>query len=131
ANGDLLVSSGRTEMREQAPEIYQDTARGRVPVNGRYRMLDARTVGFEIDEYDVSQPLVIDPVISYSTYLGGSGTSMVTGLALDGGGNLYATGWTDALNFPIAGAVQAGHQGGVDAFVVKLNQAGTSYRHAT
>jgi hypothetical protein len=130
-NGDLVVGGAGVELREQAPGIYQETALGRVAVKGRYRMLGARTVGFEIEAYDASQPLVIDPVLSYATYLGGSGQSAVTGLAADASGNLYVTGWTEALNFPIAGAFQAANQGGVDAFVVKLNPAGTSFVYAT
>ncbi len=88
-------------------------------------------MGFELGPYDSSQSLIIDPVVSYSTYLGGSSTGAVTGLAVDSAGDLYATGWTAALNFPIAGAVQATNQGGVDAFVVKLNAAGTALIYAT
>jgi hypothetical protein len=131
ANGDLVVSSKSGELREAAPEIYQDSTAGRVPVAGRYRMLGERTVGFDIGAYDSSKPLIIDPTISYSTYLGGTGMGAVTGVAVDGSGNLYATGWTEALNFPIAGAAQASSGGGVDAFVVKLNAAGTSIVYAT
>ena len=70
AGGDLIVSVRRSELREEAPEIYQDLDRGRVHLNGRYRLLGPRTVGFEIDGYDPFKPLVIDPSVSYSTYLG-------------------------------------------------------------
>jgi hypothetical protein len=75
---------------ETAPEIYQDSTSGRVSVAGRYRLLNARTAGFEVDAYDRALPLVIDPVISYATYMGGSGLGAVTGVALDSAGNLYA-----------------------------------------
>ena len=91
---------------EAAPEIYQDSASGRVTIVGRYRLLDARTAGFEVDAYNPVLPLVIDPVISYATYMGGSGLGAVTGVALDSAGNLYAAGWTEALNFPILLAEQ-------------------------
>ena len=131
-NGDLVVhTGGGGEFREEAPEIYQELGGRRVHVDGRYRLFDPRTVGFEIDSYDISKALVIDPTISYGTYLGGSGMGNVTGLAVDGGANLYVTGWTEALNFPIAGAYQAANTGGVDAFVVKLNSAGTAIVYAT
>ena len=126
-NGDLLIGS----IREHAPVIYQDTPQGRRSITGRYLRLDETTVGFEVEDYDSSLPLVIDPVISYSTYLGGSGTGSVTGMTVDSVGNLYVTGWTAALNFPIAGPVQASNQGGVDAFVVKINPAGTAIVYAT
>lgn len=106
---------------EAAPEIYQDSASSRATLVGRYHLLDARTAGFEVDSYDRSLPLVIDPAISYATYMGGSGLGAVTGVALDSSGNLYATGWTEALNFPILLAEQAANAGGVDAFVVKVS----------
>jgi hypothetical protein len=122
-NGDLLIG----KLREQAPKIYQ----GSLPVGGRYHVFDNYSVGFEIDAYDTSTPLIIDPVISYATYMGGSSLGAVTALAVDAGGNLYATGWTEALDFPISGAVQVANQGGVDAFVVKMNPAGTSLVYAT
>lgn len=128
AEGGLHMGS----LQESAPSIYQETGAGRVvPVDGRYRLLDAHTAGFEIGAYDRTRPLVIDPVISYATYLGGSGLGAVTGVALDAAGDLYATGWTEALNFPTVGAVQATNLGGVDAFVVKVNPTGSALIYAT
>ena len=131
ANGDLIARSAGSELRERAPEIFQETAGGRAHVAGRYRLIDEHTAGFEVDSYDASLPLVIDPVISYSTYLGGTGISAVTGVAVDSGGNSYVTGWTEALDFPIAGALQAANRGGVDAFVAKFNPTGTALVYAT
>lgn len=116
---------------EAAPDIFQDAASGRASVAGRYRLLDARTAGFEVDAYDRTLPLVIDPVISYATYMGGTGLGAVTGVALDSAGNLYAAGWTEALNFPILLAEQAANAGGVDAFVVKVSPSGAGLIYAT
>jgi len=130
-NGDLEVSESGSELREKAPDIYQDSAAGRTHIGGRYRLLDQNTVGFEVDTYDESRPLVIDPPVSYSTYLGGSSMGSVTGVAADGSGNIYAAGWTESLNFPVSGAIQAANRGGVDAFVVKLNSSGTALVYAT
>ena len=110
-HGDLLIEAAGMQLREEAPEIYQESGGGRVHIYGRYRMTGPRTIGFEIDAFDASQPLVIDPVISYCTYLGGSAMGAVTGLAVDAGGNLYVAGWTEALDFPIAGAIQAFNKG--------------------
>ena len=90
-----------------------------------------RAVGFDVEDYDRSLPLVIDPVISYATYMGGTGLGAVTGIALDSSGDLYAAGWTEALNFPIMVAEQAVNAGGVDAFIVKLNPAGNALLYAT
>ncbi len=131
ANGELVVNTATGELREAAPEIYQDVAGQHVKIEGHYRMLADRVVGFEIGPYDRTQTLVIDPTISYSTYLGGSAAGTVTAVAVDSADNLYVTGWTSALNFPIVGAVQSSDQGGVDAFVVKLNAAGTAIVYAT
>src|SRR5579863_247003 len=131
-NGDLLIRDGNAEAREAAPVIYQEAAEHRhVEIPGRYRLLDAHTVGFEIDAYDRSRPLIIDPVLSYATYLGGSGLSAVTGAAVDSSGNLYVTGWTASLDFHIVTPVQASNAGGVDAFVAKLNPAGSGLVYAT
>ncbi|HSR05711.1 MAG TPA: SBBP repeat-containing protein, partial [Bryobacteraceae bacterium] len=127
ANGCLHAA----DLTEDAPEIYQDTPSGRNSVAGRYRLLDAHTAGFEIDGYDTSLPLVIDPVISYATYMGGTGLGAVTGVAIDSASDLYAAGWTEALNFPIVLAAQAASGGSVDAFIVKLNPTGTALLYAT
>lgn len=129
--GDLIVHGENSTLYEHAPEIYQNTPSRRRAIRGRFLKLDENTVGFAVDPYDESLPLVIDPVLSYSTYLGGSGIGAVTSLALDAGGNLYATGWTEALDFPIAGAFQSSLKGGVDAFVVKFNPAGSALLYAT
>lgn len=115
-DGELIVSIEAGEFREQAPVIFQNSGSPRDHVNGRYRMLGPRTVGFEIGTYDMTRPLVIDPVITYCNYLGGAGVGAVTSIAVDSSGNLYVAGWTEALNFPIAGAVQSLNRGGVDAF---------------
>jgi hypothetical protein len=117
--------------REGAPEIFQVIGGKNVKIAGRYRLLDQYTVGFEIGPYNRSLPLVIDPTISYCSYLGGSSTTAITGIALDPGANLYMTGWTDALNFPVDVPYQAVNAGGVDVFVAKLSAAGTGLLYAT
>jgi len=114
--------------REAAPEIYQQAGSVRVKIAGHYRLINPHTVGFELGAYDTTRPLVIDPVISYSTYLGGSSPTDITGIALDPSANLYVTGWTSALDFPINGAIYAANQGGDDIIVAKLNAAGTALR---
>ena len=60
-----------------------------------------------LPDYDITRPLIIDPVISYSTYLGGTGQSAVTALTVDAAGNLYAAGWTESIDFPVSNAIQA------------------------
>ena len=84
-------------------------------------------MGFEIDAFDGALPLIIDPLVSYSNYLGGA----VTGVTVDSAGNLYATGWTQAFDFPIVGTYQRPNHGSADAFVVKLNASGSALIYAT
>lgn len=119
------------KFREPAPEIYQQVGSVRVKIAGRYRLITPHTVGFELGAYDTTRPLVIDPVISYCTYLGGSSPTDITSIALDSSANLYVTGWTSALDFPIDGAIYAANQGGDDIIVAKLNAAGTALIYAT
>jgi hypothetical protein len=128
AQGNLI--SGDL-FQEAAPEIYQQAGTRRMKIAGRYRLLDPHTVGFEIGFYDTSLPLVIDPTVSYCSYLGGSSTTAITGIALDSSANLYMTGWTDSLNFPIDGAYQAANAGSVNVIVAKLSAAGTGLLYAT
>ncbi len=126
-NGDLLISNGRAEAREEAPVVFQNGMR----IPGRYLLLDEHTAGFEIGPFDSSQPLLIDPVLSYATYYGGTGMSDVTSLAVDTSGDLYVAGWTESLNAQIAAPIQASNGGGVDAFVAKLNPSGSALLYAT
>jgi hypothetical protein len=135
ANGDLMVGigtgTGVAELHEQAPTAYQEVDGVRHPIEAGYRILRGDTVVFDLADYDVTRPLIIDPVISYSTYLGGTAQSTVTALAVDASGNLYAAGWTEAIDFPVSNAIQAVNGGGVDAFVFKLNAAGSTLLYAT
>ncbi len=125
--GELMVHGRQAELTEDTPVVFQAGRK----IGGRYHLLSANTVGFEIDAYDRTQPLIIDPTITYSTYLGGSSMGAITGVAVDSSDNVYVTGWTEAPDFPIAGAYQAIDAGGVDAIVAKLNASGTSLIYAT
>src|SRR5580698_10099502 len=129
--GELLVRDKQIELREEAPLVYQKSAAGRVTIPSQFKLENANTVGFEIGAYDPALPLVIDPVISYASYLGGTGLGAVTALALDSSGNLYVAGWTEAVNFPVLSPFQGSNAGGVDVFVAKLNAAGNALVYAT
>ena len=135
ARGDLVVGigtgRGAAELHDQAPTAYQEFDGMRHPVEARYRIVHGKTVAFDLGDYDITRPLVIDPVISYSTYVGGTAMSGVTALAVDAFGNLYAAGWTETIDFPVSNAIQAVNAGGVDAFVFKLNPTGSTLLYAT
>ena len=84
------------------------------------------------DRYDSRYPLVIDPGLIYSTYLGGSSYDEGFGIAIDAVGNAYITGFTSSTNFPVTpGAFQAVQKGSFNAFVTKLNATGTALVYST
>ncbi len=121
--GDLVIVTPVGEVRQHKPVIYQEKSGVKQEVAGRYVVKANNEVGFKVASYDRKMPLVIDPVLSYSTFLGGSGDDLANAIAVDSYGNAYVTGRTSSLNFPTTpGAFQAG--GIWDAFVIKLNPAG-------
>ena len=130
AAGDLVLGTHGGEVRLQKPVLYQESNGTRHQISGGYAMRDG-VVGFEIGPYDPTVPLVIDPVLLYSSFLGGSQADNGTDVALDAAGNIYLTGSTASLNFPVANAAQPLKAEGSDAFVTKLNPAGTTLLYST
>ncbi len=92
--GDLAIKSGDAQVTLCKPVIYQETAAGRRAIDGRFRQLGPSTIGFEVAAYDHHRLLVIDPVLVYSSYLGGL-SAYDRGIAIDSSGGVYITGWTD------------------------------------
>jgi hypothetical protein len=90
-------------------------------------------VGFAVGSYDRGQPLVIDPLLSYSTYLGGNEQDSAIGIAVDSSGSAYLTGYTYSFNFPLANPIQRtlSLHSDPDAFVAKLNPAGSAHVYST
>lgn len=122
SRGELVLHTRGGQVVQHAPVIYQEMAGERRTVQGRYKVLSAREVGFSIGEYDHDLPLVIDPVVEFSTYIGGSGSDSCRGITSDSSGNLYITGLTNSTNLP---AATNAFGGGYDAFVTKLSSAGS------
>ena len=88
--------------------------------------------GFRLGAYDTRRPLVIDPVLAYSTYLGGSNIDNGESIAVDAAGAAYVAGLTSSAAFPTTpGALETSYNGGVDAFVAKLAPSGASLVYAT
>ena len=154
-NGDLVIAAHDGEVRFHRPLVYQPAASGPLSVvSGQLRratdngprtagyanrhLLDSRyiltadnRIRFEIPSYDKTRPLVIDPVLSYSTYLGGSGGDVGYGIAVDSSGSAYVTGSTGSANFPVKSDEQGTMAGGGDAFVTKFNAAGSGLIYST
>ncbi len=123
ADGALRVQMGDAEIVQHAPIVYQETINGRTNVVGRYSLTSANEVGFALDAFDPCLPLVIDPVLSYASYFGGGGDAGLA-IAADAAGNVYVTGSTTALDFPLRNPAQPSPGGGTDLFVSKFNAAG-------
>src|SRR5207302_854817 len=119
------------EVRFQKPVVYQEVEGVRREIPSSYMLKGARQVGFQVAAYDASQPLIIDPVLSYSTYLGGSGGNVGYGIAVDATGNTYVTGFTTGSFPTTAGAYQTTFGGGTDAFVTVLNALGSALLYST
>jgi hypothetical protein len=128
--GNLLLETRAGRLVQQAPVVYQDVDGERRPVGGAYRMNRGGDVSFEVGRYDPAHPLVIDPVLEYSTYLGGSSGDWGSAIAVDSAGNAYVTGHTDSPDFPEAGPYQQ-DQAGTDVFVTKLAPSGSIVVYST
>ncbi|HEY2964385.1 MAG TPA: SBBP repeat-containing protein [Pyrinomonadaceae bacterium] len=129
--GDLLLHTGIGDVLQSKPVAYQESEGIRQQVAIDYAVNGVNRIGFQLGAYDRSRPLIIDPVLVFSTYLGGSGFDQGYAIATDSNGNSYVTGQTAAIDFPVtAGAFQTNYGGG-DAFVAKLNPSGTGLLYAT
>jgi hypothetical protein len=125
--GDLLLAVAGGTLRQPRPFAYQSEGAERDAVDVRY-VLDGARVSFALGRYDRSRPLVIDPKIEYSTYLGGEASR----IAVDDAGSVYVTGTTYADTFPATpGALQPVRRGGADIFVAKLNPSGSALEWST
>jgi len=124
ARGDLVLG-GKSGVRQHKPFVYQETDSGRKEIDGRYVLLGPTLVGLELGPYDLEKQLIIDPILSYSTYLGGGGDDRLSLIAVDEGGNAYVTGQTNSADFPVSNAAQASYRGGLsDVFIAKLSATG-------
>jgi Beta-propeller repeat len=138
AHGDLVLRTAGGIIRQRAPVIYQEIDRRRHEIAGRYVLRGAHEIGFDVAAYDSSRPLVIDPVLVYSTYLGGHGGEGGL-IAVDGAGNAYLAGSTQSDDFPTTtGAFDTSFNGGgdrlgrlYDVFVTKLDASGSSLLYST
>jgi hypothetical protein len=160
ASGDLVLKVGDDVVRFHKPVVYQPAvaavssspspsvalASGSdarhsslVTRHCSFALASNNQVAFRVAGYDPKRVLVIDPVLSYSTYLGGSSTDVGQGIAVDTSGNAYVTGWTDSSDFPTVYPIQATYAGPPPAgnspccnvFVAKLNLAGSALVYST
>src|SRR4051794_27555101 len=138
--GELEVQTPAGLSRESAPVAWQDTSSGRARVQTRFDLLsgpddtDIVEYGFKLGSYDPARPLIVDPTITFAGFVGGNGNEEIDGVAIDGSGASYATGLTSSTDCtfePTAGAFDGTLNGGLDAFVVKVNPTGTGVVYET
>jgi hypothetical protein len=134
--GELVVRLNGSEIVQHQPVVYQNAGATRHEISGGYKLLDAHTVTFALGGYDHRLPLVIDPILSFSTYFGGNGSDIANAIAVDRNGFIYVAGetlstiWTNAS----AGAFQTNFHGGTitgDAFVAKFDSTGKTNLYFT
>ncbi len=150
--GDLILQTARGEIRQHAPIIYQEIGGVRKTVQGCYKIFETQEIGFEIGDYDQNETLVIDPILIYSTYLGGSDAFSTANdgtvsrgdigysVAVDENGFTYIAGAAHSTDFPLANAVQTQcsttlpnnpNFGCIDAFVTKFDQTRNELIYST
>ena len=132
--GDLILSTPAGPLRQHAPKLYREVQGRRRAVAGRYVLAGDKQVRFQVGASDALNPLVIDPVLSYSTYLSGSGADTAAGVAVDASGNMYVAGTTASTDFTVTpGAYQTYLRGSstLDVFVLKVNPSGTALVYST
>jgi len=141
ADGDLVIQTDGGEIRFYKPVVYQkkttvnrqSSIDNRQLLDGQYVLQASNQVRFKVPCYDHTRPLFIDPVLSYSTYLGGSVSDAGNGIAVDSSGNAYVAGLTLSTNFPTMNPYQATNKAGLygTAFVTKLNPVGSALVYST
>ena len=143
SDGDLVAEVNGQPVRFAKPYAYQKVAGLAKRVSAEYALSAPNKAELKLGDYDMNRELVIDPVMSYSTYLGGSQGDTANGIAVDASGNAYITGQTCSIGkdtnpvvFPsgnpnTTGTTAEGVLRACDAYVTKLNAAGSTVLFTT
>jgi hypothetical protein len=130
--GELICETDAGQLRGLPPTIYQIRDGKRVSVSGEYVALSDRSFGFRLNDPPSPELAVtIDPVLTYSTYLGGDQGDNGSGIAVDSSGSAYVTGQTFSASFPTRNPIDASYNSGGDVFVTKLSPLGDSLVYST
>ncbi|MDH7453927.1 SBBP repeat-containing protein [Luteimonas composti] len=123
--GNLVLGTEHGNLKQHKPVVYQWVDGARRAVEGAYALLAGNRVGFSLGDYDVRLPLVIDPVLSYSTFLGGDGWDSTAAIAVDGAGNTYVAGNTNSIEFAWDMGNDSEFSGVYDAYVCRFKAVGS------
>jgi photosystem II stability/assembly factor-like uncharacterized protein len=131
-SGDLLIETTAGQLRQHRPTTYQVIGGLRRAIPAHYALTGKRELRFVVDRFDERLPMVIDPVLSYSTFFGGQGSDMPNGVAVDAVGNVYIAGGTYSVDFPPrAGVHPTNTPRYSDVFIAKLNPSGSDLIYST
>ena len=134
SRGDVLMEVRGGKVVLQKPVIYQETDGVRREIAGSYSIEHDRQIRFSVGAYDHTQPLTVDPLLNYSTYVGGESSDAAAGIALDAAGDAYIAGETKSTTFPqvnpVSGTAPADLSEGT-VFVSELNPTGTALLYST
>lgn len=131
ANGDLMITTDMGTWRESAPEVFQLIGAERRVIPSSFQVSETDVVTFELGTFDSEYPLVIDPTLYFSTFLGGSDDDGGGDIAIDGDGNVLVMGGTRSSDFPLVNEVSATNFGNIDMFVSKLDPTGSALLFST
>jgi beta-propeller repeat-containing protein/HYDIN/CFA65/VesB family protein len=129
--GDLVLRLSDSKMRMKKPVIYQEVGGVKLTVNGDYTLSLSSEVSFRIGKFDRTHPLVIDPVLVYSTFLGGSIADGASQIAVDSSENIYVIGGALSNDFPLVNPLQSNKTGFSEAFVTKFDASGSNVIYST
>ena len=131
AAGNVVLDAVDRNLVEQAPVAWQERNGQRATVEARYSRAADGSFGFTLGAYDHAQPLIIDPTVVFSTYLGGSGADEARDVKVDATGNIYLVGTAASTDYPTQAAQQPNNRGLDDIVVTKLNPAGSAVLFST
>jgi uncharacterized protein (TIGR03437 family) len=139
SDGEMVLSTGAGEIRLRRPRIFQEVDGEQRPVSGAYELVGGTRAVFRLAAYNRARSLRIDPVLVYSSFLGGNGAAQggsdrARTVAVDGGGNIYLAGITESSSFPTSqGALQRSMSSGpkMDGFIAKLDPSGSALLYST
>jgi hypothetical protein len=132
-SGNLNIKTAAGTIRDEAPVAFQYGPDGRNKIPASFHLRSDITIGVAVDEYSRELPLIIDPSVSFSTFIGGSDSDNPTDMFVDDDGNVYIIGGTNSANFPTTTGAYLENQVNVsiDGFVIKINNNGTSAEYCT
>ena len=130
-NGDLIIRTASGELRHHKPIAYQVINGEKREVAAQFRQAKNGEIRFEVAPHDPQQALVIDPSLSYASYLGGNDYDIGTGIAVDSAGNIYVAGTANSLDFPTSPSAYQKELKGSDIFITKFDPTGRTVLYST